>query len=53
MNLDIIFKILEVDEFMGVSENIEIAKGKYELPTNWKDSKKRFKRQLQWRLRKQ
>ena len=28
----IIFKLLNVDNFYGISENIEIAKGKYKLP---------------------
>jgi len=50
--LDLIFKILDIDDWKGVSNNIEISKGKYELPENWNDIKNRFKRGLAWRLRK-
>ena len=50
--MDIIFKILNISDWYGISENIEIAKGKYKLPENWDDAKKKFKRDLRWRLRK-
>lgn len=46
--IELITQILELDEFEGVSENIDIAKGKYELPLTFKHAwykKKRFK---QW-----
>jgi hypothetical protein len=49
--INLTLKLLEVSEWYGISENIEIAKGKNKLPQDWNDTKKRFKRQLKWRLR--
>jgi hypothetical protein len=40
-----------LDHF-GQSEEIEIAKGKYEYPSNFKAFIKQVKRELQWRKRK-
>lgn len=31
-----ILNILTIDPFYGVSENVEIAKGKYEIAHTWK-----------------
>lgn len=39
-----ILDLLNANEFYGVSKNVEIAKGKYELPTSWKDSLYKIKR---------
>lgn len=39
-----IIDLLKLDEFYGVSENIEIAKGKYKLPMGWKDVWYKIKR---------
>lgn len=39
-----IVDLLNTNEFDGVSENIDIAKGKYALPTSWKDAFKKIKR---------
>jgi hypothetical protein len=39
-----IVDLLRTSEFYGVSENVEIAKGKYELPTSWKDAWYKIKR---------
>lgn len=39
-----IIDLLNTSEFYGVSDNIEIAKGKYEIPTGWKDSFNKIKR---------
>jgi hypothetical protein len=39
-----VLDLLNTSEFYGVSENIEIAKGKYELPTGWKDAFNKIKR---------
>lgn len=39
-----ILDLLNANQFYGVSENIEIAKGKYELPNGWKDSLHKIKR---------
>jgi len=32
-----IIDLLKTDHFYGVSDRIEIAKGKYEIPLTWKD----------------
>jgi len=50
--IDIVDMFLSVDDWFGISNNIEIAKGKYKLPQNKNDVAKRFKRKLKWRLRK-
>jgi hypothetical protein len=39
-----ILDLLNANDFYGVSENVEIAKGKYELPNGWKDSLYKIKR---------
>jgi len=39
-----IIDLLEIDEHYGVSENIEIAKGKYEYITSWKRAWEKIKR---------
>lgn len=49
--LEIIFKILPINDWYGISENIEIAKGKYRLPLTSKEAKQKFKRDLKWRLK--
>lgn len=36
--------LLHSDDFIGVSKNIDIAKGRYELITNWHDAKQKIKR---------
>jgi hypothetical protein len=40
----IIIKLLNIDNFYGVSENIEIAKGKYKMPETLKEGFKQLKR---------
>ena len=45
-----IVKILQEQDYYGAGECTEIAKGKHQLVTNWKDVKRKIKRQ--WRLRK-
>lgn len=47
-----ILEILRIDHFYNESENIEIAKGKNELPTTLKIGVKQLKRQLKWQKRK-
>ena len=42
----IVLKLLNLDNFYGVSETIEIAKGKYELPITFKKGFKQLKRRL-------
>lgn len=42
------FRLLKQYDFYGVSETIEIAKGKYELPTDLKTGYKKLKRLVKW-----
>lgn len=46
-----ILELLTLDDYNGVSEEIEIAKGKYKLQTTLKDIYKAKKRE-QWQLKK-
>lgn len=46
-----IIELLNTNEYYGVSENIEIAKGRYQIPYTWKDAWKNIKRRL-WQKRK-
>ena len=39
-----ILELLTLDEYNGVSERIEIAKGKYQVPFTWKDVWYKIKR---------
>jgi hypothetical protein len=39
-----ILELLALDEYNGVSERIEIAKGKYQIPFTWKDVWYKLKR---------
>jgi hypothetical protein len=41
----IFIKLLNLDNFYGQTENIEIAKGKYKLPTTLKEGIKQIKRE--------
>ncbi len=47
----IIFKLLNIDEFYGLSKNIEIAKGKYKLPETLKQGINQLKREILWRTK--
>lgn len=49
--VDTILRILELDEFYGVSKNVDIAKGKYEFNTSFSKSWKQHKRDKAWRKR--
>lgn len=40
-----ILKMLTIDNFYNVSENIEIAKGKNQIVTTWKQAKNKIKRE--------
>ena len=46
--IGLILDILEMDDWHGVSEEIEIAKGKYKLPTNIKEGYKQEIRRRKW-----
>jgi hypothetical protein len=41
-----IIELLNTNEYYGVSENIDIAKGRYQIPYTWKDAWKNIKRRL-------
>ena len=43
-----IIKLLKSDNFYNQSELIEVAKGRYYLPTTWKGTIKNIKRQVKW-----
>ena len=40
-----IIQMLTIDNFYNVSENIEIAKGKNQIVTTWKQAKNKIKRE--------
>tara|TARA_A100001015_G_C14943854_1_gene693738 strand:- start:231 stop:377 length:147 start_codon:yes stop_codon:yes gene_type:complete len=40
-----IIDLLSLDDWYGVSENVDIAKGKYRAVRSWDDTKKQLKRQ--------
>ncbi len=39
-----IIDLLQMSEYYGQSQTIDIAKGRYQLPTTWKDTFKWIKR---------
>lgn len=43
-------ELLRTNEFYGVSENIEIAKGKYEYPKNFKSVLGKIKREIKMKV---
>lgn len=47
--IELINDFLSLDTFYGVSENVDIAKGKYKLPQTWKEGRENYKR---WQLQK-
>ena len=49
----IVLKLLDIDDFYGVSEEIEIAKGKYKLPLTFKEGFRQFKRRTKWQSKRQ
>jgi hypothetical protein len=48
-----ILDLLALDDFCGQSELIEIAKGKYQRPTTFKQGFNQIKREIKWLKRKQ
>ena len=46
--IELIVSILDLDEFKGFSDNIEIAKGKNKLPLTFREGWKQFKRSIAW-----
>ena len=45
-----LLELLTAKEYFGVSENIEIAKGKYSLPNGWKNVWYKIKRHS-WQIK--
>ena len=43
-----ILQLLQLHDHYGISENIEIAKGKNELAQSWKTVFKQLKRKAKW-----
>ena len=43
-----IIKVIQSDEWKGVSQNMEIAKGKYKIVSTWGDVWKYIKRIAKW-----
>lgn len=41
-----------LEKHYGVSETIEIAKGKYELPNSWASTFNQIKRDIKWMTKK-
>lgn len=39
-----VLDLLSMSDYYGISERVDIAKGKYELPTTWKGTLKWIKR---------
>jgi len=42
--LSYLIELLNADEWIGKGECIDIAKGKYHIPSNWQDTKKIIRR---------
>ena len=43
-----VLQLLSLDDWKGVSENVEIAKGKYEIKNTWAKGIKQLKRNIAW-----
>ena len=46
--MDNILQLLRLGSFEGLTENIEIAKGKNKLPESFKEGIKQTKRAIKW-----
>ena len=46
--MNLILKMLELDEHIGVSKEIDIAKGMYKEPGSVKEGIERHKRKIKW-----
>ena len=47
--IEIIIRMMEVDDFIGKSDIIDIAKGKYKLPMSINEAWQQHKRKRAWR----
>ena len=52
MDIINIVDLVRSSDFYGGSEEIEIAKGKYQAVDTWKDMKRKLKRMIKWQLKK-
>jgi len=43
-NIKTVIDILRYDDFYGGGDSVEIAKGKYQIASNWSDAKTKIKR---------
>lgn len=50
--IQLIFEMLYLSEHYGQSEEIEIAKGKHEIPQTFKEAVRHAKRRKEWQKRK-
>jgi hypothetical protein len=41
-------ELIGLDDWLGVSKNIEVAKGKFEMKTTLKQGFKQLKRDIEW-----
>ena len=48
----IALKLLNISDYYGKSEIIEVAKGKHKLPETLKENYKLYKREILWQLKK-
>lgn len=49
--IDNIIKMLKITDYYGVSNNIEIAKGRHKIPTTVKEALKQAKREIIFKYR--
>ena len=47
-----IIELLKTDDFYGIAEEIEVAKGRYKAPETIKEGINSAKRRMQWQKRK-
>ena len=47
-----ILKLLQSNDFIGVSESVDTAKGKYQYPSKWRHLMNTIKRTKIWRPKK-
>jgi len=48
-----LLELLSTDDFLGRSEAIDIAKGKYKIPSTFKEIRTKHKRKKAWLSKKQ
>jgi hypothetical protein len=46
--IELILEMLKLDDHLGVSEAVDIAKGKYKVPETIKEVKEQKKREQAW-----